>query len=84
MSESTPPPAQGPTDATPTPQGEVRNFPAAWAQKKDTPLSALYAARAHAKWDDTSLVTEAEFDSAVEEAGNIEINAIHGPNTGKR
>jgi hypothetical protein len=84
MSESTPPPAPGATDATPTPSGEVRNYADAWAAKKSTPLSTLYAARQQAKWDASSLVTEAEFDQAVAQAGDITINAIHGPTTGKR
>lgn len=84
MSESTPPPAPGATDATPAPSGEVRNFPDAWAAKKSTPLSALYAARQQAKWDSGSLVTEAEFDGAVTKASDITINAVHGPTTGQR
>jgi hypothetical protein len=84
MSESTPPPAPGQTDATATPAGEVRNFPDAWATKKGTPLASLYAARQQAKWDASSLVTEAEFDSAVAKASDITINAVHGPTTGTR
>lgn len=84
MSESTPPPAPGETDATATPSGEVRNYADAWATKKGTPLAQLYAARQQAKWDASSLVTEAEFDQAVEKAADIQINAIHGPTTGKR
>jgi hypothetical protein len=79
MSESTPPPAPGQTDATPAPSGEVRNFPDAWAQRKSTPLAQLYAARQQAKWDASSLVTEAEFDAAVGKAGDITINAVHSP-----
>jgi hypothetical protein len=84
MSESTPPPAPGQTDATPAPSGEVRNFPDAWATKKSTPLSSFYAARQQAKWDSGSLVTETEFDGAVEKASDITINAVHGPDAGKR
>jgi hypothetical protein len=86
MSESTPPPAQGQTDATPTPTGEVRNYAENWARAKNVALSWVYAARAQAKWSPDALITETEFNDAIGSVQDIQINAVHnerGPGEGK-
>jgi len=48
-----------------------------WADLKATPIHWLQGAMAHAQWQDgVSLITEAEFDAAVEAVQDMPITAI--------